>query len=158
MLLERGANCHQLYQQKYEALQSDSRKSHNLGQVQFVICYALFEFLTTAEIQNACKVFESALSDVFRHNDSMEREQLWVAYIQFLYQYNNGIFASNNPQNITNLNNLMPLAPSKNRDIVMRALQDFPYNGLLMSIFIEGESRSQIANRIRQYFDDACEK
>eukprot|EP00743_Colponemidia_sp_Colp-15_P010189 GILK01011197.1.p1 GENE.GILK01011197.1~~GILK01011197.1.p1 ORF type:complete len:168 (-),score=31.61 GILK01011197.1:154-657(-) len=38
------------------------------------------------------------------------------------------------------------------------ALSRFPYNRRLLSLYIEGEERSRIANRLRQFFDEQLKR
>ncbi len=50
------------------------------------------------------------------------------------------------------------VAPSKFRMLLERALQLFPANRLLLSLFIHWEARTRIENRLRRFFDDTMQK
>jgi hypothetical protein len=49
-------------------------------------------------------------------------------------------------------------SPAAVREILFQVMALFPLNSMFLSLFIEGEARSQIAGRLRIYFDDVCDK
>lgn len=121
------------YEQKFSTLPPTSSSIH------FVVCYALFEMLTVG-IDSACTIFQQALSK-YKAN-SLDHEELTTAFVHFLF---------NRPSD-------QIYAPYKIRQVLYRAMETYPTNTYYLAMFIEGEMKSQIAGRIRTYFDEVLEK
>jgi hypothetical protein len=121
------------YQQQLPTKAASSKNLH------FVICYALFEYLTVG-LKAACQVFDGELKN-YRQGD-MLYEELCVAYAGIVYMH-----SSKNPT-----------PPGVLRNLLMSSMNIYPTNTYFLSLFIEWETRSQIANRLRNYFDDICER
>lgn len=59
-------------------------------------------------------------------------------------------------QIVSNHSQKVPTPPGLLRTILTKAMSIYPTNTQFLTMFIELEARSQIANRIRSYFDDIC--
>ncbi|KAL6070651.1 Reverse transcriptase domain-containing protein [Balamuthia mandrillaris] len=109
------------------------------------IAYAIFEYLASG-LEDACNVFETVLDGLERGpsstappllNVNTDLEYFWIAHASY---------HSNVP-------------PGRLRQLVeQRALKTFPSSPVLLSLFIKGEARSKIENRIRRHFDAALER
>jgi hypothetical protein len=73
-------------------------------------------------------------------NYQLPQEDLMLAYAQMVSSHSSKI----------------PTPPGILRNILTRAMAVYPTNTQFLTMFIELEARSQIANRIRSYFDDIC--
>ncbi|KAL6049515.1 hypothetical protein QOT17_020395 [Balamuthia mandrillaris] len=116
------------------------------------IAYAIFEYLASG-LEDACNVFETVLDGLERGpsstappllNVNTDLEYFWIAYIRMMYRH--ASYHSNVP-------------PGRLRQLIeQRALKTFPSSPVLLSLFIKGEARSKIENRIRRHFDAALER
>lgn len=77
---------------------------------------------------------------------TLVHEDLMAAFVQFV----------TNP--IYQQSSSFPYPPSKVRKVLYDAMEIYPTNTLFLATFIEGEIKSQIAGRIRTYFDQVLEK
>jgi len=116
------------------------KANESFEHLHLVVCWALYEYFTSG-FDAACSIFEQTI-DLFSKG-SFAQEELFLAYVKLVFEHQ--------------INN-HSTPPFKLRNILKKALEVFPLNELFISLFIEGEARSQIANRIRTYFDEVCTK
>jgi hypothetical protein len=104
--------------------------SRNLGS-----CWALLA-LSLDGLPAAQAVYEELLQD--RRFDEMDQERLAVDYVRLLARP------------------AAAPAPKELRRVLEAALARYPLNATLLSHYILAESRAQIFNRLRRFFDDVC--
>jgi len=130
------------FQQKLREISSSTHFSSeftNSHEMHLCVCFALFEYLTLG-IDQGCAAFDYILKK-FEAN-SLDHEQLMIAYVQLL-SYHQATHKA---------------PPSLLRNLLYKAMDIYPDNTLFLTLFVKGEGRVSIANRLRRYFDDACAK
>lgn len=105
----------------------------------WIVCSGLFSYLTTG-LDSACQIFEEGLGKFFVGD--LAHEDLLISYSQMVFKHSSQ----------------HPIPPSIARSLLYRGMELYPTNELFLVMFIEGEAQSQIANRLRTYFDEACHK
>lgn len=73
-------------------------------------------------------------------DNSTEHEQVVLAFVRLLHWHSQK----------------GPIPPGKMRRALEHALSLYPSNQLFLSLYIRGEARSQLENRLRRYFDEKC--
>lgn len=131
--------------------------------VDLAACYALLQYLT-GTVDGACDVLEQAIHIVDAR--SSQREDIYEFYVKLLHRHaesnvrfpiiSSTSFLPSLPLWLILL--LQSVPPSLLRSVLLSALREYPTNAYFLSLFIEGEARSQISGRVRAYFDDAVEK
>ncbi|XP_022104815.1 protein NRDE2 homolog [Acanthaster planci] len=114
-------------------------------------CFAIFQYLTVG-MQAASVIFESTLSVLRRGRSTgshlsprqlqVDRELLTVAHVKLF-----SFYTYSNPSPLGALRNL-----------IKSSLLEFPASPALLEAFIQSETRSHIAGRVRRYFDQATKQ
>jgi len=105
-----------------------------------IVCYALFEYLASG-FEAASTLYGSFLQPRHPLLSIVDGEELWESHARLLYTHSEQYTTP----------------PSKTRPIIMAGLESYPANPLLLSLFVEGESRSKIENRLRRHFDTSLQ-
>jgi hypothetical protein len=134
---------------------STAFQSHSLKLIDVGVCYCLFEYLSSGldaarssfdEIINFVLEEEKLNEQKFKQStflpQSLLLEQIFEAYARLLISHSLKF----------------PTPPGLLREVLLRALSFFPTNAFFLFQFIESEVRSQIAGRLRFFFDEVCEK
>jgi len=108
--------------------------------IDFVVCYAYFEYLTNQNLERIIHIFDIALP--LCKKTPFQYERLLTEKVAFTYLYNQ----------------THPIPPRYLRDVLSKALSEFPRNPVFLSLFIASESRSHITGRLRRYFDEVAPK
>lgn len=129
----RIAKARKSFEQNFDSLRPTLRNTH------FVVCYALFEYLTIG-FDEARSIFEKGLKKYYE--GELPHEELSTAYVKFVLSHTLKY----------------PTPPKILRNTLLVVMEIYPTNTFFLSTFIEGEVRSQISGRIRAYFDEALQK
>ena len=116
-------------------------------------CYARFQYLTVG-IQAASVVMEETL-DYLRRN--VQQANMYAThYIQ--HKLDSELVLTSYTKLLAKhvLNNPTPLSILRN--LLRRALSEFPDNPVFLQLFISVEAKSHIAGRVRRYFDQATQE
>ena len=107
-----------------------------------VLCAILFEYLHK-DFASSYELFKQALQLPWKQKD-----------LQKLFDYYLIIIETTQSRPIQN-NFVSPLIF---RDFLQLALSHFPNHVKFLSSFIKNESRCQLQNRLRRFFDESCKK
>jgi hypothetical protein len=121
---------HVMARSAYEQVLTDTPSRHA------VVCFAYFTHLSVG-VDAAREVFERFASRL----NGYDREKLLVTYCKYLFRFGK-----------------ISAGPRMLRQVLGAAMSEFPLNTTLLSLFITLETRSQIANRMRRYFDEVCDR
>ncbi|XP_070578524.1 LOW QUALITY PROTEIN: nuclear exosome regulator NRDE2-like [Ptychodera flava] len=122
--------------------------------VHFIICYAIFQYLTVS-LQAASVVFEEGMS-IMRNLCKLPQtpEDRFNRFGEhFLLDYEM-LLASYVRLNVFHMMH-QPTALAPIRNLLQRALSEFPDSPAFMDFFIMLEMRSHITGRVRRYFNHA---
>lgn len=129
----RIVKARKIYQQKFTEVKA------TIFSVHFIQCYALFEYLTLG-LDAACEIYKKSLNTF--EEETPLHEEILLCFSKLVYKHS-----------LTS-----PTPPGRLRNILLNALDIYPNNFVFLNLFVENESRSQMANRIRTFFSEALSR